>query len=202
MRDKLAEIIENTFHNSLYNIMDIIDYSPPLYDPSWNMKFKKYDASTRVPDKTKSKFFFDFKKKNPLNLVSDKLGVYLILGTTVNFAYVGCSDKNLKQRFKTHIQKITASNLERWYTPINWDAFIIKRYEKLREKSVLLEDIKLTFFDYTNFEKILDNKNDPKTELEAIIFFYFKSKLEKNTLINTEKQVSNKFYREKYKNLW
>ena len=202
MKDKLAGIIENTFHNSLFNIMDIIEYSPPLYDPSWNKKFKKYDPSTRVPDKNKSKFVFNFKEKNPLNLNNNKLGVYLILGTAINFAYIGCSDKKLNQRFTTHIQKITATNLGRWYTPINWDAFIIKRYEKLREKSVLLDDIKLTFFDYTDFEKILDNENDPKTELEAIIFFYFKSKLGTNTLINAEKQVSNKFYRDKYKNLW
>ena len=202
MKKELTNIIEKTFQNSLFNILELIDYTPPLYDSNWNKKFIKFNPSTRVPYKKKNKFKFNFKKSNPLELNNDKLGVYLILGTTINFIYVGCSDKKLKQRFTTHIQKITATNLGRWYTPFNWDSFIVKRYEILKEKSVLLDDIKLTFFNYSNFEKILNSKEDPKKELEAIIFYYFKKKFESSNFLNTETQVSNKIFRDKYKIFW
>ncbi len=202
MKEELTKIIETTFQKSLFSIYEIIEYSPPSYDPNWNKKFKKFNPSKRVPDKIKSKFVFNFKKSNPLKLNNDKLGVYLLIGTKVNFAYIGCSDKKLHQRFTTHIQKITATNLERFYTPINWDSFIVNRYEKLKEKSVLLDDVKITFFNYFDFHKILNNKKDPKEELEAIIFYYFKKKFESNIFLNTETSVSKKFYRNKYKNIW
>lgn len=200
MRSDLINLIEKIFQNSLYNLNEIINYSPPLYDPNWNKKFIEYNPSTRVPDKKKSKFKFDFKKNNSLKLENDKHGVYLLLGYEINFAYIGCTDSKLSQRFTTHIQKITATNLGRFYTPINWDNFIVKRYEKLKEKSVLLDDIKLTFFDYEDFENILKNNKDPKKELEALIYCYFKKKLGIQTLLNSENRIS-KHYRYKYNDI-
>ena len=53
MRDELIEIIEKTYQNSLFSILEIIEYSPPSYDSSWNKKFVQFNPSTRVPDKKK-----------------------------------------------------------------------------------------------------------------------------------------------------
>tara|TARA_E500000178_G_C16819784_1_gene660952 strand:- start:120 stop:728 length:609 start_codon:yes stop_codon:yes gene_type:complete len=202
MPNELNNIIEKTYQNKLFNILEIINYSPPQYDSSWNKKFIKYNPSKRVPDKKQSKFDFDFKQSNPLNLNNDCLGVYLILSIPTNFAYVGCSNKNLKQRFETHIQKITATNLNRYYTPINWDTFIITRYEKLKDKSIFLTDLKLTFFNCFDFKEILQDTGNQEEELEAIIYYFFKKKLKDFNFLNTENSVSNKIFRDKYKNYW
>ena len=40
-KNKLQNLIEDTYRNYLFNIEKIIDYTPPKYDPNWNKKFKQ-----------------------------------------------------------------------------------------------------------------------------------------------------------------
>ena len=201
-KNKLQNLIEDTYRNYLFNIEKIIDYTPPKYDPNWNKKFKQVDKSTWIPDKKKGHFKFSFKKNNLLKLDNNVTGVYLIIGDEIKFFYTGYTKNNLVQRFITHIQKITATNLGRWYTPKKWQPFIIKRYEVMKNRSVLLNDIKLSYFHSNNFIKILNNENYPEIELEAAIFYYFKKKFNNSIILNTTGKISNKIYRDKYKNYW
>ena len=64
------------------------------------------------------------------------------------FFYVGKTLGNLKQRLDTHIQKITATNNNQNTTPYNWQKFSYQRYKNLKEKSVLLDDIKIYFYHF------------------------------------------------------
>lgn len=194
-KNKLKSLIENKFQNYMYNLDEIIDYNPPKYEPNWNKKFKpKYDGKEWVPDKKKGNFEFRFKVKNPLNLNNDVKGVYLIIGTQIKFFYVGKTDNNFNQRLNSHIQKITATNLEKWTTPKNnWQPFVIKRYEELKEKSVYLNDVKITYYYADDFIEILNNVSDIETELESVIFYYFKKKLNDSLILNSLSQISKKY---------
>ena len=65
----------------------------------------------------------------------------------------------------------------------------------LGENSVLLNDLKLTFFKKDLFDSSL-NLDD----LEAIIYLYFKIKLPQHTMLNAEESIAkvksyNKFWR-------
>ena len=67
MKEELTNVIEKTFQNSLFNILELIDYSPPLYDSNWNKKFIKFNPSTRVPDKKKVNLNLMLKNQIHLN---------------------------------------------------------------------------------------------------------------------------------------
>ena len=76
-KNKLQNLIEDTYRNYLFNIEKIIDYTPPKYDPNWNKKFKQVDKSTWIPDKKKGHFKFSFKKNNLLKLDNNVISYHL-----------------------------------------------------------------------------------------------------------------------------
>ena len=53
-------------------------------------------------------------------------GIYVIVNEQLKYFYVGLTKKNIKQRLHSHIQKLTASNINQYDTPKNWQILAYK----------------------------------------------------------------------------
>ncbi len=210
-KNHLNNLINEQLKNHLYHLNEIIDFKPPEYIEDWNKEFEivKLGSSGKEqeyhrPNKPYSNFKFSFKTKNILKLDSDSKGIYFFEGTEIKFFYVGQTDENLNQRFDAHIQKLTTTNNKKGYTPEAWKQIGIDRYERLKEKSVYLDDIKITFMNIRMFDNIVDTNNvkEALDKLETIIYFYFKKNLPEHKILNTESSVGTKEFRLRYKDYW
>ena len=74
---------------------------------------------------------------------------------------------------------------------------VIKAIAEAREHGDLSENA-----EYHSARELQSHIEGRIKELEAIIFYYFKKKFESSNFLNTEKQVSNKVFRDKYKVFW
>ena len=167
-------------------INDVIEYQPPKYISGWDGSFKKIKIGKSNyfrPNKEFSKFKIDISKNNQLNITNASRGIYVILSNDYKFFYVGKTLGNLKQRLDTHIQKITATNNNQNYTPYNWQKFSYQRYKNLKEKSVLLDDIKIYFYHQNNFLPFTIN------ELENLFFKKYKKLLPTYLFLNDPKNL-------------
>jgi hypothetical protein len=167
-------------------INDIIKYESPKYISGWNGSFKKIKIGKSNyfrPNKEFSKFKIDINKNNQLNITNVSRGIYVILSDDCKFFYVGKTLGNLKQRLGSHIQKITTTNNNQNTTPYNWQKFSYLRYKKLKEKSVLLDDLKMYFYHESNFLPFAIN------ELENIVFKKYKNLLPTYLFLNDPKNL-------------
>ena len=176
----------NQLKKGFINLDQIIDYDPPKYIPNWDGSFKshKYGKSFYIrPNKESSSFNLKIKDYNPLGISKESIGIYVIVNDLMNFFYVGKTINNIYQRLSSHIQKITATNNNKNTTPVKWQKLGFERYNKLQEKSVLIDDLQLSFYDLSEFEGYdID-------DLEALIYLYNRETLRGHKSLNDPKQI-------------
>ena len=177
--------ISRKLKNNLYKLSSIIDFKKPEYFEDWDGSFKKHfygkgkKSKHERPNRPLTKLNFTFKKNNPLNLNEKFEGIYVIVNDRLKYFYAGLTKKNIKQRLHSHIQKLTASNINRYDTPRNWQVLAYERFKLLKEKSVSIDDENITTFSINDKEiESIINIEDIKI-FEAIIFCNLK-KIYKN----------------------
>lgn len=191
--------IFNKIEKNLFQLSKIIDLKKPQYFDDWDGSFKKHyygkDKKNKHerPNRPLTKINFTFKKDNPLKLNKNFEGIYVIINQQLKYFYVGLTKKNIKQRLHSHIQKLTASNINQYDTPKNWQNLAYKRYKLLKEKSVSISDEKITIFSINDKEimNIIETKDI--RILEALIFCNLKKKYKNYESLNGENKLMKIF---------
>ena len=181
----MLEKIKLQYKKQLYPLNNILDYSPPEYFSNWDKTYRKVKHGKSYylrPNKPKTSFKTPAKAINPLNLNGKSSGIYALINNKFNFFYVGRTTKNLSQRIRTHIQKLTSSNTIANAVPEKWQMMAIKRYNQLKSKSVGIDDLKITFFH-------LHKNNLDIKDLEAEIYHGTKKIYKRFETLNTERQI-------------
>lgn len=168
--------VVNKIETSLFKLSDIINLEKPQYFKDWDGSFKKHfygkgkKNKHERPNRPLTKLNFSFKKNNSLDLYEKFDGIYVIINEKLKYFYVGLTKNNIRQRLHSHIQKLTGSNINQYDTPKNWQVLAYKRFKMLKEKSVGVDDEKITVFSINDkkISNIIDLK-DIKI-LEAIIY--------------------------------
>ena len=165
---------------------EVVKYQPPKYISNWDGSFNKIKSGKSNyfrPNKEISKFKIEIKENNKLNVSKSSKGIYVILSNDFNFFYVGKTLAKLKQRLHSHIQKLTATNNNRYTTPYKWQKLAYKRYNDLKEKSVFLNDLKINFYHQNNFSSLTTR------ELENYLYKKYKNLLPNYTSLNDPKAI-------------
>jgi len=191
--------ILNKLENNLFQLSKIIDLKKPKYFKEWDGSFKKYFYGKNKknkherPDRPLTKIKFTIKKNNPLKLNKNFEGIYVIINEQLKYFYVGLTKNNIKQRLHSHIQKLTASNINQYDTPKNWQTLSYKRYKLLKDKSVSIDDDKMTIFSINDqkISNIIDIK-DIKI-FEALIYCNLKKIYKNYEALNGENKLMKTF---------
>ena len=193
--------ISNKIKKNLFKLSKIIDLKKPQYFNNWDGSFKKHfygkdqKSKHERPNRPLTKINFTFKKNNPLKLNEKFEGIYVIVNEQLKYFYVGLTKKNIKQRLHSHIQKLTASNINQYDTPKNWQILAYKRYMLLEEKSVSIDDDKITIFSIDDeiISGIVENKDI--RILEALIYCNLKKMYKNYEALNGENKLMKIFTR-------
>jgi len=191
--------ITKKIKKNLYQLSNVIDLKKPEYFDNWNGSFKKYfygkdkKSKHERPNRPLTKLNFTFKKNNALQLYENFEGIYVIVNEKLKYFYVGLTKQNIKQRLHSHVQKLTGSNINQYDTPKNWQILAYKRFKLLKEKSVNVDDHKITIFSINDREikNIIDLK-DIKI-FEAIIYCNIKKIYKNYERLNGENNLMKSF---------
>ncbi len=190
--ESISERLKTTFVPLTY----VWSYSPNQDRKEWDCQYERVDGETR-PVNRNAYFDLRLNNDNALSLTPESVGIYVIRDE-LSVIYIGLTDGNIKQRFDTHVSKLTAVN--KWNHPVRWQKYVTERMKRNSEDFEHLDDFEIGFYDFDDFRSFLRGMTvkEQVDDMEALVFYGLCVTNPKDRFLNTESSVGNRASRERW----